>query len=248
MSKHRIGSLHSSKEQVLVVDDDIRVRRLLERYLTRNGMLVHQAGNGTEMRAVLAEQDIDLILLDLLMPGDDGLTLAKEVRQNSDVPIIILTGQSDTVDKVVGLEVGADDYVTKPFDERELLARARSVLRRHSSASAKSLNKSNEQGMEVLKFDGWSLNVAAQELVNADGAVKFLTKHEFTLLEAFLRRPNKIWARSEILELVASREWSSTDRSIDVLVGKLRKKIERDPRQPVYIHTQRGVGYKFSMS
>jgi len=232
--------MQDGKEQILIVDDDARVRRLLERYLTRNGMDVYQASNGAEMRAILTAQTIDLILLDLLMPEDDGITLAREVRQGSDVPIIMLTGQSDTVDKVVGLEVGADDYVTKPFDERELLARARSVLRRHSAAT-----EEPDQG-DVVKFGDWALNTASQELINISGEKQYLTKHEFILLDAFLKRPNRILTRNEILDLVASREWTSTDRSIDVLVGKLRKKVEADPRNPIYIHTQRGVGYKFS--
>lgn len=232
--------MQDGKEQILIVDDDARVRRLLERYLTRNGMEVYQASNGAEMRSILAERSIGLILLDLLMPEDDGITLAREVRQNSDVPIIMLTGQADTVDKIVGLEVGADDYVTKPFDERELLARARSVLRRHSAAAEEA------DQSDVVTFGDWSLNTASQELCNKEGAVQYLTKHEFILLDAFLKRPNRILTRNEILDLVASREWTSTDRSIDVLVGKLRKKVEIDPRNPVYIHTQRGVGYKFS--
>lgn len=232
--------MHDGKEQILVVDDDARVRRLLERYLTRNGMNVFQASNGSEMKSVIAEREINLILLDLLMPEDDGITLAREIRQNSDVPIIMLTGQADTVDKVVGLEVGADDYVTKPFDERELLARARSVLRRRK------INSEDPRQPELIRFGDWSLNIASQELRNESGTVEYLTKHEFLLLEAFLKRPNRIFTRNEILDLVASREWISTDRSIDVLVGKLRKKVEVDPRNPVYIHTQRGVGYKFS--
>jgi two-component system phosphate regulon response regulator OmpR len=232
--------MQDGKEQILIVDDDARVRRLLERYLMRNGMDVYQASNGAEMRTILTAQTIDLILLDLLMPEDDGITLAREVRQGSNVPIIMLTGQSDTVDKVVGLEVGADDYVTKPFDERELLARARSVLRRRSTAT-----EEPDQG-DVVKFGGWTLNTASQELINIAGEKQYLTKHEFILLDAFLKRPNRILTRNEILDLVASREWTSTDRSIDVLVGKLRKKVEADPRNPIYIHTQRGVGYKFS--
>lgn len=232
--------MHDGREQILIVDDDARVRRLLERYLTRNSMDVYQASNGTEMRSVLAETEIDLILLDLLMPEDDGITLAREVRQNSNVPIIMLTGQADTVDKVVGLEVGADDYVTKPFDERELLARARSVLRRRNTAITDSSKT------DIVNFGDWRLNTASQELSNKEGVVQYLTKHEFILLDAFLKRPNRILTRNEILDLVASREWTSTDRSIDVLVGKLRKKVEADPRNPVYIHTQRGVGYKFS--
>lgn len=235
--------MQDGKEKILIVDDDARVRRLLERYLTRNGMEVYQASNGAEMRTILSGNDIELILLDLLMPEDDGITLAREVRRDSSVPIIMLTGQSDTVDKVVGLEVGADDYVTKPFDERELLARVRSVLRRRSSSISEEVDQS-----DIVKFGEWTLNVASQELTNISGAVQYLTKHEFILLDAFLKRPNRILTRNEILDLVASREWTSTDRSIDVLVGKLRKKVELDPRNPIYIHTQRGVGYKFSLS
>lgn len=238
--------MQEGQANILVVDDDMRIRRLLDRYLSRNGMSVLQAENGRDMRDVLDEEDIDLILLDLMMPGEDGISLARSVRQQSDVPIIMVTGRSDTVDKVVGLEVGADDYVTKPFDERELLARVRTVLRRHH-APEESEHHAPEQEQELLEFDGWKMDLMAHELHNPYGELVYLTRHEFLLLTAFLKRPNRTWTRDEIMDLVAGREWSSADRSIDVLVGKLRKKIEPDAKQPKYIHTVRGVGYKFSI-
>lgn len=239
----------TSSECILVVDDDPRIRRLLQRYLQRNGMTVLTAESGDEMHPLLAQHDIDLLLLDLMMPGEDGLSLAKAVRQKSDVPIIILTGKADTVDKVVGLEVGADDYVTKPFDERELLARVRSVLRRHNTAQSvdSSAESSAESSSSNYTFGRWTLNSDAHELQSQQGESVHLTKHEFILLKALVQRPNRIWTRNEILDLVAEREYQTTDRSIDVLVGKLRKKIEQDPKSPQHIHTVRGVGYKFSL-
>lgn len=230
---------------ILVVDDDERIRRLLSRYLERQGMQAILAEDGEQMREALKANHVDLLLLDLVMPGEDGLSLAREVRKTSQIPIIILTGRSDTVDKVVGLEVGADDYVTKPFDERELLARVRSVLRRQ--VVARDAGSLQLQRDNILSFGDWRLDCDAYELIDQNDQNTHLTKHEFLLLHAFVSRPNRIWTRDEILDLVAEREYTSTDRSIDVLVGKLRKKVEKDPKAPEYIHTARGVGYKFSL-
>ena len=198
------NNMLEGKEEILVVDDDERIRRLLKRYLTRNNMSVHEAENGQQMRYLLDSHNIDLILLDLVMPEEDGFDLARDVRQKSEVPIIILSGRADTVDKIVGLEVGADDYVTKPFDERELLARVRSALRRGNMAATPGLTLNAES----MGFDGRVLNVDVHELHFPDGKIQPLTKHEFLLFEAFIKRPNRIWTRNEILDLVAAeREW-----------------------------------------
>ena len=245
--------MYQGKEHILIVDDDARVRRLLERYMLRNGYHVTSVESGQEMReALLAKQGFGLILLDLMMPDEDGITLARAIRCGSsdisNVPIIMLTGRADTVDKVVGLEVGADDYMTKPFDERELLARVRSVMRRKrtSQSVAGRVNAAMaSESPKLVEFGQWRLDIEGYQLIGQNGECVHLTRHEFILLEAFLKRPNRIWCRDEILDLVSGREWQSTDRSIDVLVAKLRKKIEADPKNPEYIQTVRGVGYRF---
>ncbi len=233
----------SAPAKVLVVDDDPRVCRLLARYLGREGYAVSTTANGEEMHRLVAAEQPDLVILDLVMPGKDGLTLTRELRSKSDVPIIMLTGKTDTVDKVVGLELGADDYVTKPFDERELLARVRSVLRRRATRDKAPANSGKGT---VARFNGWELDLTAHRLTSPSGNEVHLTSHEFQLLSALVTQCNRVLTRSNILELVAGRDWSPYDRSIDVLVGKLRGKIEDNPTQPDFIQTVRGVGYKFS--
>ena len=226
--------------KVLIVDDDERLCRLLSRYLTREGYSVREAANGDEMRARLAAEPVDLIRLDLILPDEDGLSLARELRSESDVAIIMLTGKTDTIDKIVGLELGADDYITKPFDERELLARMRTVLRR----TAKGVEHTGAES--VAQFAGWNLDLVAHELTSPGGQHVHLTSSQFQLLASLVARPNRVMSREEILGLVSGRDWSPMDRSIDVLVGKLRKKIESDPKSPTLIKTIRGVGYKFT--
>jgi len=233
----------SAPAKVLVVDDDPRVCRLLARYLGREGYAVSTTANGEEMHRLVAAEQPDLVILDLVMPGKDGLTLTRELRSQSDVPIIMLTGKTDTVDKVVGLEMGADDYVTKPFDERELLARVRSVLRRRATRD-KALANSGKG--TVARFNGWELDLTAHRLTSPSGNDVHLTSHEFQLLSALVTRRNRALTRDEMLHLVGGRDWSPYDRSIDVLLGKLRKKIEEDAKNPNIIKTIRGVGYMFS--
>jgi DNA-binding response OmpR family regulator len=228
---------------ILIVDDDQRLRRLLSRFLLREGYQVCEAGNADEMRRALVVRDIDLVLLDLMLPGEDGLTLAKELRATSDVPIVMLTGKDSTVDKVVGLEIGADDYVTKPFDERELLARLRTVLRRSSTRTAKA--GEIPQG-HVACFDQWRVDLLANEVNDLNGEKVKLTGNEFQLLASLLAHPNRTLTRQEILDILFSRSWSPSDRSIDVLIAKIRRKLGDDPRQPHLIKSIRGVGYKFT--
>jgi DNA-binding response OmpR family regulator len=227
---------------ILIIDDDPRLCRALARYLAREGYSVRTANSGKEMRQAVSADRPDLIILDLMLPDEDGFTLARELRATSDVPVVILTGKSDTVDKVVGLELGADDYITKPFDQRELLARVRSVLRRVS----RSARPYPGEAVSVACFAGWKLDLNSYDLTSSSGEPVSLTSHEFALLAAFVRRGNRVLTRDAILELVAGRDWSPDDRSVDVLVGKLRKKIETDPRAPRLIETVRGVGYKFT--
>jgi len=231
------GSTH-----ILIVDDDPRLCRALARYLRREGYAVRTAISGREMRESLAVEKPDLVLLDLMLPDEDGFSLARELRSISNVAIIIVTGKADTTDKVVGLELGADDYITKPFSERELLARIRSVLRRTSDAG----RGQAEQSDSVARFAGWRLGLESYELVSRAGERVPLTPHEFQLLCALVQHGSRVLTRETILDLIARRDWSPEDRSVDVLVGKLRKKLEADPRHPRLIETVRGVGYKLA--
>jgi DNA-binding response OmpR family regulator len=224
---------------ILVVDDDERLLRLLSRYLVGEGFTASTATDGEEMRRRLMADEPDLVILDLGLPGEDGLTLTKEIRSRSSIPVIMLTGKADTVDKIVGLEVGADDYVTKPFEERELLARVRSVMRRYSVSP-------KLEPTRVAHFDGWKLDRSGHELISPRDKRVHLTSHEFLLLETFIDHPNRTLSRDALLEILSGRDWSPFDRSIDVLIAKLRKKIEISPRQPELIQTIRGAGYKFT--
>ena len=186
----------------------------------------------------------DLVVLDLrLQAGEDGLSLARQLREESDIALIMLTGRGDWVDKVVGLEIGADDYVTKPFEPRELLARIRSVLRR--VAHSQSVAVESENGKEVIRFEGWALDLDRRMLTSEGGMTVELTSYEFELLAVLASRPGRVLSRSQILELVANRRWDPDDRSIDVLIGKLRHKLREDSRSPRLIKTVRGVGYMF---
>jgi len=228
--------------KILIVDDDERLCRILSRYLVKEGYTVRVATNGDEMRSRLAGERPDLVILDLMLPDEDGLSLARELRAESDVAIVMLTGKTDTIDKIVGLELGADDYITKPFDERELLARVRTVLRRTSAKQA----AASRAGSSNARFAGWTLDFVAHELTSPQGEHVHLTSSQFQLLVSLVSRPNRVLSREEILGLVSGRDWTPMDRSIDVLVGKLRKKIEPDPKSPTLIKTIRGVGYKFT--
>ena len=229
---------------ILVVDDDPRICRLLGRFLSAEGYVVESAPNGRQMRRALAASTFDLVILDLRLPGgEDGLTLARSLRAESDISLIMLTGRGQPVDKVVGLEVGADDYITKPFNRRELLARIRSVLRRagRNGTDGPSPSPANAS---VLSFAGrWQLDLARHELMSETGARVELTTYEFQMLAALARHPGQVLSRDRILDLVANRTWQPYDRSIDVLVGKLRRKLDDDPRNPRIIRTVRGVGY-----
>jgi DNA-binding response OmpR family regulator len=227
---------------ILIVDDDPRLCRALARYFRQEGYEVRTACSAREMRACLAADKPSLVILDLMLPDEDGFSLARELRATSEVAIVILTGKADTTDKIVGLELGADDYVTKPFVERELLARVRSVLRRTSEVP----RSSPASAGSVATFDGWRLDLASYELTSPDGESVALTPHEFQLLTAFVEHPHRVLTREAILDLVSGRDWSPDDRSVDVLVAKLRKKLERDPQNPRLIETVRGVGYKLN--
>jgi two-component system phosphate regulon response regulator OmpR len=234
---------------ILVVDDERRIRTMLNRYLSGEGFRVSEAADGAAMRAALESDRVDLVLLDLVMPGEDGLSLARHIRQRSDIPVIMLTGKGDLIDRVVGLEAGADDYIAKPFHLREVLARIRTVMRRappqrEATSSRGSPAEANDG--EMLVFQGWQLDVVRRELRNADGDLVPLTAGEFDLLHVLVRNPNRVLNRDHLMTLVKGRDWAAFDRAIDTQVTRLRKKVESDPKNPTLIKTVRGAGYIFT--
>ena len=225
---------------ILVVDDDPKVRTLLRRFLEGEGFAVYGAKDGAELQACLARQEISLITLDLNLGKENGLDLARDIRREHVIPIIMLTGKGDAIDRVVGLEVGADDYLAKPFELRELVARIRAVLRRTTPAG-----NAAPKGQRYT-FEGWVLDVSRRSLWRDNGSDQELTTSEFNLLGAFVTRPHQVLSRDEIMDVLKGHDWSPLDRSIDNLVARLRKKIENDPDRPLLIKTVRGVGYTFT--
>lgn len=236
----------TDKTHILIVDDERRIRDMLCRYLEAEGFLAVGAEDGAAMRDYLSDNSVDLVLLDLVMPGDDGLSLSRELRATSDVPIIILTGKGEPIDRVIGLEVGADDYITKPFHLREVLARVRSVLRRTGARAPQAAKAPPEDNAKRLQFAGWQLDLVSRELRSTDGDLVPLTTGEFNLLQAFANHPNRPLDRDQLMDSARGRDWSPYDRSIDTQVGRLRKKLEDDPKNPKIIKTVRGVGYLFA--
>ena len=229
----------STPDHVLVVDDDSEIRALLSDYLERNGYRVTTAADGRGMRAAIDAKKPDVVVLDVMMPGEDGLTLCRDLRARSTLPIIMLTARGDETDRIVGLEMGADDYLAKPFSPRELLARIKSVLRR-----ARSLPGDLAPAQPtLLRFAGWTLDVRARHLVAADGVVVPLSGVEFKLLSAFLAHPNTILTRDQLIDLMLSRDAAPFDRAIDVQVSRLRQRLGDDARNPALIKTVRGEGY-----
>jgi two-component system phosphate regulon response regulator OmpR len=233
----------SEPETLLIVDDDPQVREMLEEYLSGQGYRVFVAAGGGAMRAVLEECVPDLVLLDITMPGEDGLSLARYLREHHDVGIIMVTASGEVVDRIIGLEIGADDYVAKPFDPRELLARVKSVLRR--SRREPTENVSAEPDPQQVQIGPCTLHLESRRLVGTDGAEIPLTSMEFDLLKVFGTRPNRVLTRDQILNLTQNRDWDPYDRSIDIRIARLRRKIETDPSQPQVIRTVRGAGYMF---
>jgi two-component system phosphate regulon response regulator OmpR len=236
-----------STAHILVVDDDPKVRKLLRRCFEGEGYGVSEAGDGDELRREIGQRKVDLITLDLTLPGQDGLTLAREIRSTSKIPIIMVTGKGDTIDRVVGLEIGADDYIAKPFHLREVLARVRSVLRRADSGSDQPTpNEADRPTDGNYRFADWSLDLGMRELRRADGSLQDLTTAEFGVLEMFVTHPQKVLSRDAIMDLLKGREWTPLDRAIDTQIARLRKKIEADLDNPRLIKTIRGVGYMFA--
>lgn len=231
--------------RILVVEDDAEIRALLRNLFDAEGYAVSEAANGDEMRLLLENQPVNLITLDLRLATDDGFALAREIRAKHNIPIIIISGKTEDIDRIVGLELGADDYITKPFNVREVIARVRAVLRRYEAVMHPPL-PAGAGSNEKYTFSGWLLDITARELKNTEGQTTELTTSEFNLLELLVRRPARVLSRDEIMDVMKGHEWAPLDRSIDTLVGRLRKKIEPDPEHPSLIKTVRGVGYAFA--
>lgn len=240
MSKALKASTH-----IVVCDDEPDIRDTVAEYLENNGYVVTPVDGGPGLREVVAKQHIDIVILDIRMPGEDGLSLARYLREHSDIAIIMLTGSADIIDRVVGLEVGADDYVAKPVDLRELLARVKAVLRR-TAGKARTAENAGSQDCQPIRFGSCLLDLEAHKLFNADGIEIAITPMEFRLLKVFSEHRGRILNRDQLLELAHDRGWDPFDRSIDIRISRLRKKIESDPSKPEVIKTIRGVGYLYS--
>ncbi|MGH6931212.1 MAG: response regulator [Dongiaceae bacterium] len=227
---------------ILVVDDDPDLSDMLLEYFVDNGFTVSVADSGKVMREILKLRKIDLVIMDLRLPGDDGLALTRELRQQGDMPIIMLTGADEPIDRIVGLEMGADDYVGKPVDLRELLARVKTVLRRAGSGPAPGAEASSDS----IVMGKCRLDLAARRLYDANGEEIALTSMEFDLLKAFATHPNRVLSREQLLEMAHHRDGDVFDRSIDVRITRIRKKLEIDPEKPQVLKTVRGAGYVFA--
>lgn len=230
--------------RVVVVDDEPELRAILCDYLGRHGFSVRAVASGDELDASLATEDADLLILDIAIPDEDGLSITRRIRAGSTVPILVLTAAADVVDRIVGLEVGADDYVTKPFDLRELRARIRALLRR-SGRPALADTAAEQTGVRLVQFGRVKLDVDARQLRQDDGEVVALTSMEFDLLNAFAQNPNRVLTRDRLLDLAHHRDSQPYDRSIDIRIARLRRKIEPDPGKPQVIKTIHGTGYMY---
>lgn len=231
---------------VLVVDDDPDIRELLIDYLEDNGFAVTTADGADAMRACIEESVPDVVLMDIGLPGEDGLSLTRYLRERLDIGVIVISGAGETVDRIVGLEVGADDYIAKPFDPRELRARIKSVVRRYQRGPAESEEpQGKENHDELVNLGNCQLNLQTRQLFNAEGEEIPLTAMEFDLLKSFIERPNRPMTRDQLLNITQNRDWDPYDRSIDIRITRLRRKIEEDPNKPKLIRTVRGVGYMF---
>lgn len=232
----------TASPHILVVEDDRQISALVSRYLRDNECRVLVAGDGREMDRLLETNRFDLVVLDLMLPGEDGLSLCRRLRTSSNIPIVMLTAKGEDIDRIIGLEMGADDYLAKPFNPRELLARIRAVLRRAATAEMAPASR----GARVLSFLGWKMDRTLRELRSPDGAKVAVTRAEFDLLYAFCERPGRVLTRDQLLDVTQGRSAGPFDRSIDILVSRLRRKIEQDPHHPEIIKTMRSNGYLFT--
>ncbi|WP_312077494.1 response regulator [Leclercia sp.] len=233
-------------DHILVVDDDRDIRELVVDYLVKSGYRATGAANGKEMRAVLDKQAVDLVVLDIMMPGDDGLTLCRQLRsgQHKDLPILMLTARHDDMDRILGLEMGADDYVVKPFVARELLARIKAILRRHRTLPP---NLQVTEAGRIIAFGDWQLDTSARHLLDASGTIVALSGAEYRLLRVFVDHPQRVLTRDQLLNFTQGRDAELFERSIDLLVSRVRQRLNEDVRSPRYIKTVRSEGYVFSM-
>jgi DNA-binding response OmpR family regulator len=234
----------TAEPRVLVVDDDPLLREMVCAYLAKNDVRATAVADSRAMQAAIEADVVDLVVLDLKLQGEDGMAIARRLREDSTIPIIMLTGRSDEADRVMGLELGADDYVTKPFSPRELLARIRTVLRRRGAE----VRQGRPDGIRAYRFDRWELNLNTRRLRSPDGVVQVLTKGEFSLLVVFLGAPHRVLTRDQILDLSRLHNDEVYSRAVDLQIMRLRRKIEPDPSQPRYIRTERGNGYVFGVN
>jgi two-component system OmpR family response regulator len=228
-----------NRPHILVVDDDPEIRSLLAEYLEKNGYRATTVPDGPSMKKTLSRTHVDLVVLDIMLPGDDGLTLCRDLRADSTLPVIMLTARGDAVDRIVGLEIGADDYLPKPFSPRELLVRIKNVLKRSENQPRDPLPRE----VRRYKFSGWTLDTTTRNLIDANGVVVPLSGVEYRLLAIMLSRPNRVLSRNQLMELTRGREADPFDRSIDVRVSRLRQILRDDAREPEIIKTVYGEGY-----
>ena len=236
------------EQQILVCDDELDVRDMLREYMTKRGYKVSTAANGNELRAILESNNIDLAVLDINMPGEDGLSVLRSLRSNSQTPVIMLTAAGEVVDRIIGLEMGADDYLGKPVDLRELEARIKAVLRRRSATEANGGSTATGDSVasaSIAYFGEYVLEIEAAKLRDGDGNEVPLTAMEFSLLKVFARNKGRVLNRDQILEQAHDRSWDPFDRSIDIRISRLRRKIETNPEKPAIIRTVRGIGYVY---
>jgi DNA-binding response OmpR family regulator len=230
------------EHRVLLIDDDAAIREMISDYLGLQGYGILEADNAAAARTLLTQQTPSVVLLDISMPGEDGLSLARYIREHMDIGIIIISAAGEAIDRIVGLEIGADDYLAKPFDPRELLARIRSVLRRYEKPA---VARSGIETSDPVRVGCCRLDLASQQLFDAQDQELPLTQMEFDLLRILIERPNRVLSRDQILNLTHNRDWDPNDRSIDIRIARLRRKIESDPERPRSIRTVRGSGYMY---
>jgi two-component system OmpR family response regulator len=233
-----------SQTTLLLVDDDSEICELLSDLLRKYGYMVLTASDGKQMFHLLAEHTIDLIVLDIMLPGEDGFTLCRKLRSQSSLPIIMLTANSEDTDRIIGLEMGADDYMAKPFNPRELVARIKAVLRRSQDNNIQAIKNNGET--EVYEFAGWQMETASRRLLSPEKIEIILSAGEYALLNIFITRPRRVLSRDQLLELLHNRTYGPFDRSIDIQVSRLRQKLDDDPKKPQIIKTVRGGGYLFA--